>query len=638
MQEEYPWSKIKKPLFTLGVLVFIPLGVFILLSGGTQNSFGKKTADAQLKYSTNVLSEYFSTWVTLRTSIAESVGSASDIRQAYRSYTVHEGDSQEEDRRALLALLTKEAGKHELLEISIIQMSGKQSGTRVVSTHESGGVPTLPTLIDGTRGTMVLEDEFSGGTFTILTPLLATGTGTPEALVLLRSSLLPLERLLALQPQMTPSLYTKNGDLIVRNGGAPTHLSDEALLSSQEEVGIILSETQGEERMQALYARVPHTPWILRNAYTPTNIRLGAPLWLILFTVLLGLGVMVLAWKKLQRLFTPLFGAIDTITSGGGAITESLTHALSTTEKSIAVAEKIGGRAHEHQEESEMLAKTLRGMKTATEATIASTEQIRSSSEKIASLTKDASTKGLESQQSLDKIKKMTADTATIARTTANRSREIRTIVDTITKISEQTNLLSLNAAIEAARAGDAGRGFTVVADEVRKLADQSARAAEEIKGQVEKMLVQMEDTVLAAESGLQHADQNAAVISDALVGLQHVSGAIDTLIANVQDIGKRSIDQLDHITKAKDGADASANKAHHDAEIAHNLVTALQKEAGAQKNVLGSLEKLQRLLGSLRRFSLPKIETPTSGETEKDADILRVHPVLSSIDSKDKK
>lgn len=637
MQEEYPWSKIKKPLLALGVLVFVPLGVFIFLSGATQSSSAQKAGDAQLRYSTNVLSEYFSTWATLRTSIAESLGSASDIRQIYRSYAVHEGDSQEDDRTELLALLSKEAAKHELTEISIIQMSGKQSGTRVVSTHESGSIPTLPTLIDGTKGTMILEDEFLGGTFTILTPLLATGTGTPEAVVLLRSSLLPLERLLALQPQMTPSLYTKDGELIVRNDGAPAHLSDEALRSSQEDVGMMLKEIQDSEEVHALYARVPKTPWILRNAYVPTRIPLGAPWWLIMLTIIIGLGIMAVAWKKLQRLFTPLFGAIDTITSGGGAITESLTHALSTTEKSIAVAEKIGGRAHEHQEESEMLAKTLRGMKLATEATIASTEQIRTSSEKIASLTKDASTKGLESQQSLDKIKKMTADTATIARTTANRSREIRTIVDTITKISEQTNLLSLNAAIEAARAGDAGRGFTVVADEVRKLADQSARAAEEIKGQVEKMLVQMEDTVLAAESGLQHADQNAAVISDALVGLQHVSGAIDTLIVHVQDIGKRSTDQLDHITKAKDGADASANKALHDAEIAHNLVTALQKEAGAQKNVLGSLDKLQRLLGSLRRFSLPKIDVPPPTGTEKDENILRVSPLISPIDSKDK-
>ena len=123
-----------------------------------------------------------------------------------------------------------------------------------------------------------------------------------------------------------------------------------------------------------------------------------------------------------------------------------------------------------------------------------------------------------------------------------------------------------------------------------------------------------------------------------ALAGLEHVSTAIDTLITHIGEIGTRSKDQLERITKAKEVADTSATKATRDSLVAHDLALALQKEASAQKHVLGSLDKLQRLLASLRRFSLPKNGYLPGNGPRTDGDVLHLKPVLPPIDSKSQK
>ncbi len=157
-----------------------------------------------------------------------------------------------------------------------------------------------------------------------------------------------------------------------------------------------------------------------------------------------------------------------------------------------------------------------------------------------------AATGGQVVQQTVEgmkAIKQVVDDSSKAIGELGKRGEQIGEIIDVINDIADQTNLLALNAAIEAARAGEHGRGFAVVADEVRKLADRTTKATEEIAGSIQAIQTETAAAVKGMNAGTERVDEGVKLADQAgqalraiVTGSQEVSTMIQAIAAGSEE------------------------------------------------------------------------------------------------------
>ena len=196
----------------------------------------------------------------------------------------------------------------------------------------------------------------------------------------------------------------------------------------------------------------------------------------------------------------------------------------------------------------------------------------------------------------INRISEVVQRTAGIVGSLGERSTQISAIVGTIKEIADQTNLLALNAAIEAARAGEQGRGFAVVADEVRKLAERTGQSTQEIAAMVKAIQDSTQDAVLAMEEGVGRVGE----------GVER-AGQAGGAIAEIRDGSGRTVQAINEIS------DALREQSAVSTEIARRVEGIAQM---AERNSLNSSETAQtahqlkalaaHLEQDIARFHLP--------------------------------
>ncbi len=222
--------------------------------------------------------------------------------------------------------------------------------------------------------------------------------------------------------------------------------------------------------------------------------------------------------------------------------------------------------------------------------------------DRVADVIEDVHTVGGKSKESMEKIRALAASVENISR-----------FVSVIGSIADQTNLLALNAAIEAARAGEAGRGFAVVADEVRKLAEESNRAAREVAAIITGLDESARESIVATEEAgtiMTQTASKADEVRNRLAGVLTEIGKISGVIANVASVAENQAASSQEMASAIDQVSHSTIDVVQRVEAIRN---ASGEMAGASEGVAREAsdmaERAERMQKLLARFRLSNEE-----------------------------
>ncbi|MER8817401.1 MULTISPECIES: methyl-accepting chemotaxis protein [unclassified Mesorhizobium] len=305
----------------------------------------------------------------------------------------------------------------------------------------------------------------------------------------------------------------------------------------------------------------------------------------------------------------------DTLAEGFNTMADDLTTLIGQVQKSsiqvnTSITEVAATSKEQQATANEIAATTTEIRATAKEISATSNELVRTMSE-VSAVAEQTATLATGGQAGLARMEAtmqhvMEAATAINSKLAilSEKAGNINQVVTTITKVADQTNLLSLNAAIEAEKAGQYGRGFAVVATEIRRLADQTAVSTYDI----EQMVKEIQSAVAAGVMGM---DKFSEEVRRGMQDVQQVGGQLYEIIQQVQGLVPR-------FEVANEGMQAQATGAAQISETLIQLSEAAQQTVESLQQSTLAIDELNQVSGGLRssisRFKLRALrEVPAS-------------------------
>lgn len=289
----------------------------------------------------------------------------------------------------------------------------------------------------------------------------------------------------------------------------------------------------------------------------------------------------------INRMLSSLNAMVASIKSTADQVASAATQLYATSDQIATGAEEVAAQAGTVATASEEM--------TCTSSEIAKNCLLAVESSRLAG---DSATSGFtvvqETVEEMNRIAERVKDSAQTVESLGARSDQIGEIVGTIEDIADQTNLLALNAAIEAARAGEQGRGFAVVADEVRALAERTTRATKEIGAMIKAIQSETRGAVSSMEEGVQAVEKGTADAARSGRALQEILEQANSVTMQINQIATATEQQTATTNEI-------TNNIQQITDVVHETAKGSQESAAAANQLSQFAVELQQLVDNFK-------------------------------------
>ena len=306
--------------------------------------------------------------------------------------------------------------------------------------------------------------------------------------------------------------------------------------------------------------------------------------------------------KALRNLVSATSSTAETVSASSEELAASSSEVGKAAEEVAITIQNVAEGANKQVELADRSAQVIREMVAAITNTSKAADSVAVASEQSEQAAENGSRQIDLAVAKMNDIQQDSNQAAQKVYALGEKSRQIGQIVDVITGIAGQTNLLALNAAIEAARAGEQGRGFAVVADEVRKLAEQSETAAREIATIIKDIQLETVETVAAMDKSGREIATGVTVVATSGAAFKEIYDAIKNVREEVGRIVALTTEQQQRSGQVEHAVHGIADAARLNAASAEQVAAASQEQNASVQEIAAASASLAKMSAELQQ------------------------------------